>query len=139
MYGEGASSSIIEAYQKLRLSLNWESCYLVKTVLHNEPNYISPITPELIEFYDGHDRTMYDLNPHKAIIMFPLQVQGEVIGVINFVNTKDYYDMADSTIYKIQRYVTPIAVVTVGVECPHPGPILMIICQPVAGREGGCC
>ena len=81
----------------------------MKAFLNNSPKYIAPITPELVARYSERDQIFYKWNPHKSILILPLEVQGKAIGVINFVHTQASFELNDTEIHHIQCYVNQVA------------------------------
>jgi transcriptional regulator with GAF, ATPase, and Fis domain len=108
-FGDQANTKVMELFEDYPLSIEWDEVYFIKSFLDNETLYISPITEKLLKLYSARDRQMFEWNPHKSIIMVPLQVQEKVIGVINFVNTEAAFTLNEHDIEQIERYVSQIA------------------------------
>ncbi|MFV1873406.1 MAG: GAF domain-containing protein [Oleiphilus sp.] len=108
-YGAQINNRLIAKFEAFPLSIEWDEVYFIKAFLDNETLYISPITDKLLKHYSDRDKKMFEWNPHKSIIIVPLQVQEKVIGVINFVNTADYFRLDEEDIAQIERYVAQIA------------------------------
>jgi GAF domain-containing protein len=109
-YGDGADDQMMARFVEFPLSIEWEEVYFIKAFLDNEPKYVSPITPKLLDnYYCERDRQMFEWNRHHAILICPLEVQEKVIGVINFVDTKKPFRITEQDIGHIQRYVAQIA------------------------------
>jgi adenylate cyclase len=108
-YGDGFTQEQIEKWHQNRLSLEHEESLYVKTILYNDPNYISHITPKLMEKFLEQDRAIFEYAPTKSVLMYPLEIQNKVIGLISFGNTKESFELVDEDINKIQRYVTQVA------------------------------
>tara|TARA_R110001592_G_scaffold291131_2_gene560463 strand:- start:70819 stop:72507 length:1689 start_codon:yes stop_codon:yes gene_type:complete len=108
-FGDQANTNIIKLFEDYPLSIEWDDAYLIKSFLDNETLYVSPITEKLLKLYSARDRQMFEWNPHKSIIIIPLQVQEKVIGVINFVNTEEAFILDEHDIEQIERYVSQIA------------------------------
>lgn len=108
-FGDHANTAMMGLFESYPLSIEWDDVYFIKSFLDNETLYISPITEKLLKHYSARDRQMFDWNPHKSIIIVPLQVQEKVIGVINFVNTTEAFNLNEHDIEQIERYVSQIA------------------------------
>ena len=108
-FGDQANNEVMQKFQDLPLSIEWDDVYFIKAFLDNETIYVSPITEKLLNHYSAIDREMFEWNPHKSIIIIPLQVQEKVIGIINFVNTSVAFTLDDHDIEQIERYVSQIA------------------------------
>ncbi|MBF0352277.1 MAG: GAF domain-containing protein [SAR324 cluster bacterium] len=109
-YHDGSWSGFNDVHWKsIVIPVTADDNFYVKTLKYNDPNYISPVTPELIERFEEHDRQLYALVPAKSILMCPLSFQGEAIGVIVFGNSKKTFELVDSDIVKIQMYLNQIS------------------------------
>lgn len=108
-YGDHVTDELMQRFESYPLSIEWEEVYIVKAFLDNEPQYVSPITEKLLTYYSERDRKMFDWYPHKSIAIYPLEVQGKVIGVINFVNTLNAFELNDEDFKRVKRYVGQIA------------------------------
>lgn len=108
-YGAQVSAEIVAKFENYPLSIEWDDVYFIKAFLDNETLCVSPITDKLLSHYSDRDRQMFNWNPHKSIIIVPLQIQEKVIGVINFANTSDYFRLDEEDIAHIERYVAQIA------------------------------
>lgn len=108
-FGDNVSDDVIEKFDHLPLSIEWDEVYFIKSFLDNETLYISPITEKLLKHYSPRDRSMFELNPHKSILIVPLNVQEKVFGVMNFANTQTAFTLSEDEIQQIERYVAQIA------------------------------
>ncbi len=108
-FGDGENLEIRKKFENFPLSLEWKEVYFVKTVLKRKTYLVSPITPELLELYAKRDRKMFNWNPHKSILMSPLEVHENIIGIINFVHTQTPFHLNKGEINQIQQYVSQIA------------------------------
>lgn len=108
LYGDGYTLNQIRRLQQLRMSLS-EKSYLVNLIDNNRPSYISTITSELLEKYEPREREIYEIAPHKAALVYPLEIHGKIIGLIAFNNTTESFNMDSRDIARIQRYIIQIA------------------------------
>lgn len=108
-YGDQANAEVMQKFVDFPLSIEWDDVWFIKSFLDNETLYVSPITEKLLKHYSKRDRLMFEWNPHKSIIIIPLQIQEKVIGVINFVNTSQAFSLTPEDIAQIERYVSQIA------------------------------
>ncbi|MBF0238740.1 MAG: HAMP domain-containing protein [SAR324 cluster bacterium] len=98
----------VDALCQLRFPMDHDDSFYVKTVLYNSPNYIPNITPELVQWFVPDDLKAYQINPVRGALMYPLEVQNEVIGLIGFSSVDEPFDLTEELILKIQRYVTQL-------------------------------
>ncbi|MBF0239715.1 MAG: response regulator [SAR324 cluster bacterium] len=111
IFGEGVAQDHLQFLKQITVPLNCESSWFVKTVQNNEPFYVSPITPELLQWFEPADQAVHQIVQSLSYLFYPLMVQGNVIGVIVFGNSQKPFSLQDSEILKIQRYVAQIATV----------------------------
>jgi signal transduction histidine kinase/CheY-like chemotaxis protein len=57
----------------------------------------------------GESAKAYRLVPARSLVVFPLVIEDEVIGVISFSDTRDYFHLDPDDLELIQRYVTFVA------------------------------
>lgn len=108
-YGDQVSDTLEKRFKSFPLSIEWDEVYFIKAFLDNETLYVSPITEKTLSYYSARDRQMFEWNPHKSILIVPLNVQEKVFGIINFVNTQDVFVLNEQDIEQIERYVVQIA------------------------------
>ncbi|MBF0351884.1 MAG: GAF domain-containing protein [SAR324 cluster bacterium] len=108
LYGN-VDQNIVSRLRQLMFSLENINSFYVKTVVYNALNYIPQITPDLVKQFCESDYKAYQMNPVSAILMYPLEVQGKVMGMIGFSNLEGSFALSEEQIYQIQRYVTQIA------------------------------
>ena len=108
-YGDQVSQTLTTRFKSFPLSIEWDEVYFIKAFLDNETLYVSPINEKLLTYYSDRDRQMFEWNPHKSILIVPLNVQEKVFGIINFVNTQEVFELNEQKIEQIERYVAQIA------------------------------
>jgi GAF domain-containing protein len=108
-YGDQISETLTTRFRQFPLSIEWDEVYFIKAFLDNETLYVSPISEKTMKFYSPRDQQMFEWNPHKSILIVPLNVQEKVFGVINFVNTQAPFCLNEQDIEQIERYVAQIA------------------------------
>lgn len=108
-YGDGVTADLRKSFDGYPLCIDWEEVYFISSFLDAESKIINHITPELLSHYSERDRQMFTWNPHKAIAIFPLEVQGKVIGIITFVHTQRPFNLHRQDVFRIGRYVAAIA------------------------------
>ncbi|MBF0352902.1 MAG: GAF domain-containing protein [SAR324 cluster bacterium] len=109
-YHDGSWSGFDEEkWKSVVIPVTCENSFFVKTLFYNDPNYISPITHELVDYFEDHDRQLQAIFPTKSVLFCPLSFQGKAIGVINFGNVHKTFDLTDADIMRIQQYVNQIS------------------------------
>ncbi len=93
------------------ISLTEDDSVLVSALKRNKALLLSEIGEEQIQLMSPSDRWAYGINPVKSVLVCPLEIGGEVIGVITFARVNDSMQLGPEEIERIQRYVTPLATV----------------------------
>ncbi len=109
VYGDMLVPEIVAHLKHIRIPLARQENYFVKTVLRTAPVYIPEITPEITELCDGQDCQFCQLNSLKGILLYPLEIQKRVIGVLAFGKRHQSFALTEDEIAKIQQYVLQIA------------------------------
>jgi signal transduction histidine kinase len=81
----------------------------VRVVSERTSVCLEDIDPGRIDAMAGVDRDIYLINPVRALLLSPLEVQDEVIGILFFGNTRDRISVTRADILSIERYVTQLA------------------------------
>ncbi|MBF0240156.1 MAG: transporter substrate-binding domain-containing protein, partial [SAR324 cluster bacterium] len=68
--GPGIDSEILRQFMMIRIPLDHDDSFYIKTVVYNDPNYIPSITPELVEFFDVYDRKLYQVTPVRGALLY---------------------------------------------------------------------
>jgi signal transduction histidine kinase/DNA-binding response OmpR family regulator len=108
-FGVGFSPELVERLQSLRLAAKSQGSVFGSVIAERRRAYIREVTPEFVESLGGEDRELYRLNPARALLLYPLEVQDKAIGVIYFGHTRKPFHLTDFELEKIQRYVTHVA------------------------------
>lgn len=108
-YGDGFSDEQIANLGTARVSLaNKESIY-IKPIINNSYHYIPSLTIDIINELSPADRLIYNNSLSKSLLVFPLVIQARTFGVIVFGDSRHDFELEESDLYKIQRYVLQIA------------------------------
>lgn len=107
-YGD-ISQSQVEKWAQQTIPLDHSSSWFVKAAVQKTPLYIGHIGSKELELFDAYDRRLYDVNPVRGVLIFPLEVQGESIGSIMLGDTRNSLELDEDDILRIQRYITQIA------------------------------
>lgn len=109
IYGTGITSEIIEQIKQVKLSLVTQKSIYSASFSCKKPLCTSSISQEAIQNFSEGEKTLYQLQPIKSILVCPLEVRHEVIGFIIFAHTESEIKLAQSEMETIQRYVTQVA------------------------------
>jgi signal transduction histidine kinase/CheY-like chemotaxis protein len=108
-YGSGFDTDLLAGLSDFRLPLDESRSFVARTITRNHPVYLPRIGAEQLAEMSPADRDLYDLNPARALVVFPLEFEGSVIGMIYFGHTESEFDLSEEELTKIQRYVVQIS------------------------------
>ncbi len=80
-----------------------------RVVRNRLPFFLGDISPETVEKMSPHDRILYTRFPSVSQLILPLEVEDEMLGVIDFANTKEKLHLGRSKIEALQRFMTLLA------------------------------
>ena len=90
------------------LPLDAENSFIARSTVNNETILRRAVTAEGLATAGPNDRFIVEKNPLQAFLLCPLEVQRRVIGTMFFVNTRQTFEITESDIGWIQRYVTQL-------------------------------
>jgi signal transduction histidine kinase len=73
------------------------------------PFYLREISPEVVAAMSPHDRALFERYPMVSLLLLPLEVEDETIGVIYFGNTQEMLELGRPKIKAIRRYMPLLA------------------------------
>lgn len=96
-----------------KISILEHQNYWVQTFIQNQPNYIREVIPELAIPQESFNNVRGDSNLSlkflKSAILYPLEVQDRVVGVLAFGRCHETLDLTEIQVIKIQNYVVQLA------------------------------
>jgi len=108
-YGEGITEERRNKVRELHFPIKDQISFVCECYLKNKPYYFSPITSDLLQYFLPTDKELYEINPVKAYLLYPLQVQSQVIGTLVFADTQKAFRLSNIEVETIQQYVAQIA------------------------------
>ncbi|HVS02389.1 MAG TPA: response regulator [Thermoanaerobaculia bacterium] len=108
-FGAGFSHDLLEQLQEIRIPLADARSVFAAAVLGRKRIFLPRITPEAAAAMLPEDRTLYQINPTKSLLLYPLIVQQRVIGVLYFGTTAEPFELSEEELERIQRYVDQVA------------------------------
>jgi signal transduction histidine kinase/CheY-like chemotaxis protein len=100
---------LFEALPVFRVPMDEARSAFAHVVRSNQPFFLAEFGSEVAEAMSPSDRQMFEAYQPRSLLICPLDVQDEVIGVILFVHLSERLELARRDIERIQRYVTPLA------------------------------
>jgi transcriptional regulator with GAF, ATPase, and Fis domain len=108
-YGEGLTDEQIEKAKRIVFPLKKNQSALCDAVLENKSYYFQDITNERITRFSPLDRQILGITQLKSCLIYPIEFQKNIIGVIAFGNSLESFKLSEFDIDKIRRYVTHIS------------------------------
>ncbi len=93
------------------LSLTDKNNIFVAALLGRKTLLIPEITEKQLPAMSASDRSLFDINPVRSVLVCPLEVEDKCIGVVSFGRLQETMYLDSEDIDRIQRYVTPLATV----------------------------
>ena len=93
--------------QDLVIPMSEKNSAFTISAAKREPRYIQDVSRDQ-GVTEGVSKMIYQLVPAKSLLIFPLIIDDEVIGVLAFANTEDHFDLDETDIKDIEQYVTYI-------------------------------
>jgi len=103
--GGEVPAELLDTLQAQHIPLTEVNSAFVITVVTKAPVYL-PDVAEDIGATEGQSHQIYKLVPSKSLLTYPLIKDGEVLGVLTFINTEDYFYLEQADIDHIGQYVT---------------------------------
>lgn len=106
--GSGFRPELITELGAIEVPLDDEASLFASVVRNRKHVFIPRFTFAQVAGLAPADRRLYELSPVKGLMLFPLEIQGEVLGVIAFGNTRAPFEADERLLEVIARYVTQI-------------------------------
>ena len=103
--GGDVPAELLDTLQEQHIPLTEVNSAFVITVETKAPVYL-PDVAEDMGATEGQSHQIYKLVPSKSLLTYPLIKDGEVLGVLTFINTEDYFYLEQADIDHIGQYVT---------------------------------
>lgn len=103
--GGDVPPELLMTLQEQYIPLTEENSAFVIAVTSKKPVYLPDVAADM-GATEGQSYQIYQLVPSKSLLTFPLIKDGEVLGVLTFINTEDHFHLEDTDIDHIGQYVT---------------------------------
>jgi signal transduction histidine kinase/CheY-like chemotaxis protein len=108
-FGVGFGDRVAEGIRDVRIPLDPSRSLAALAVLKSRRIFLPRIEPEDVAAMAEVDRQLYEVNPTRAMLIFPVEFQGDVIGALYFGHTVQPFEITEDDLASIQRYVVHIA------------------------------
>jgi len=106
------SPEALEALGQLHLPMDESDSAFAHVVRSNQPFLLREVVPQIVEAMSPSDRRLWEAYQPRSLLICPLEIQGEVIGVLLFIRQNEPLDLDRAAIERIRRYVMPLAAAT---------------------------
>jgi signal transduction histidine kinase len=103
--GGDVPAELLDTLQAQHIPLTEVNSAFVITVETRAPVYLPDVAKDM-GATEGQSHQIYKLVPSKSLLTYPLIKDDEVLGVLTFINTEDYFYLEQSDIDHIGQYVT---------------------------------
>ncbi len=107
--GSGITDEVASRLRGLEVPLGATDSIFVRAVSERASVCRAEIDPDGVEAMAAADREIYQVDPVRGILLCPLEIQDEVVGVLVFGNTGEPISVSRADILAIERYVTQLA------------------------------
>ncbi len=90
------------------LPLDANDSFVAASVIRQETIFSGPVTPEAVAQAGEGDKRIYQFSPMKSFLLSPLVIEHRPIGTIFFAATLKPFELDQSDIDSIKRYVTQL-------------------------------
>ena len=99
--------ALLDKLHGLPIPLTEKNSAFAITAVNAIPHYLPNVSSDA-GAAEGNSAEIYKLVPAKSLLTFPLIKDDEVIGVLSFANTENYFHLEQEDIDQIGQYVTYI-------------------------------
>lgn len=103
--GGDVPAELLDTLQAQHIPLTEVNSAFVITVVTKSPVYLPDVAEDL-GATEGQSHVIYKLVPSKSLLTYPLIKDGEVLGVLTFINTEEHFYLEQADIDHIGQYVT---------------------------------
>jgi signal transduction histidine kinase len=107
--GTGVSDELAARVQGVEVPLAATDSIFVRVVNEKSSVCLADIDPAGVGTMASVDREIYRLDPVRALLLCPLEVQDEVVGILFFGSTREPIEISRADVLSVERYVTQVA------------------------------
>ncbi len=106
--GMGFEPAVQKILRDDGLPLDAADSFIASSVVNQKTIYIRAVTAEAVKAAGASDQHIYKHHQMKSFLLCPLAVEGKSIGSIFFNSSTEGFDLGESKIVSIERYVTQL-------------------------------
>ena len=107
--GSGVTDEVASQLRGFEVPLDAADSIFVRVVNERASVCLPDIDPARVDAMASADRRIYRIDPVRAVLLCPLEIQDEVVGVLVFGNISEPMSVSRADILSIERYVTQLA------------------------------
>ena len=107
--GPGATAEIEDRLRTGSIPLTSATSVFVRAFKVDFPTVIADITQDTAAVMDPNDRAFWELNPMRSILLCPLVIRDEVIGLLCLGSRTEPCRLDERQMLAVERYVTHVA------------------------------
>lgn len=107
--GPGTSPELAERLQGTSVAVDSAGSVFTRAVITGEPVYLDRIDDERIARMSPEDRSIYEMNPMRAMLLCPLEIREEIVGILFLGSEHLAFNFSDQDLLTIEQYVTHVA------------------------------
>lgn len=109
IYGKYINENYVNRMRNLTIHIDGRDSIATKVLYDKNTVYVSKVTPDS-EFLPI-DREIYETKPFLSILILPIVIGEETIGVITFFSCYGYFQLSPTEIDSIKQYVSQISMI----------------------------
>jgi signal transduction histidine kinase/DNA-binding response OmpR family regulator len=102
------AEAVTDKLREFQIPLDESDSIFVRTIDRNKPTFVPDVFSR-IDRMSPSDTTIHEITPSKSLLIYPLTILEEVIGVLVFATTRERMDIGQGEIKVIGRHVELIA------------------------------
>lgn len=107
--GPGTSPELAERLKGTSVAADSKDSIFARAIATGEPVYLERIDSERVARMDPEDRTIYQMNPMRAMLLCPLEIRDEIVGTLFLGSEHLEFNFSDQDLLTIEQYVTHVA------------------------------
>ncbi|MAM89707.1 MAG: hypothetical protein CME36_20600 [unclassified Hahellaceae] len=107
VYGDVITNELLEQWCSLEITTRRDDSASSYTFATGDTFYFPRISPN--DPFTETDWRMYNIKPFSAYLALPLIIQNDTIGVISFFRAERFFDLDETDLARIRRYVASLS------------------------------
>jgi serine phosphatase RsbU (regulator of sigma subunit) len=109
LMGPGTTPELAQKLKGTAIPVTASDSIFARVMSSREPVYINEINDERLARMDPVDREIHRINPMRAILLCPLEIQEDIVGSLFLGSDHLAFDFSEQDLLTIEQYVTHVA------------------------------